>query len=120
MDFVSTREPEPLLLRLEARAEDRRIERIGETIAHEGRVFILHVHVELADKAFEKLRPLAKKGLNEMRQSLASAMMLAAFVADGLGRLQKASGLCDEALEFYEALMREGKDEDGTPRFWLS
>src|SRR5262249_44556753 len=51
----SAGELEPLGLRLEARAEDRGVERIRKAIAHEGGVLVLDIHVELADVVHQEI-----------------------------------------------------------------
>src|SRR5262245_5179370 len=51
----SSRELEPFGLWLEARAKDRRVERISKAVPHERRVFIFDVHVELADIVHEEI-----------------------------------------------------------------
>src|SRR5262245_19094103 len=53
---------EALDSRLEARPEDRRVERIREAIAHERRILVFDVHVELADVRREKIHDLAVIG----------------------------------------------------------
>src|SRR4029079_9222500 len=64
-----SRKPEALRLRLEARAEDFRIERVLEAIAHERGVIVLDIHVELADIPDEKAQDLAVVGELPARES---------------------------------------------------
>src|SRR3954449_13569586 len=64
----STRQLEPLASRLKARPEDRRIERVLKTIAHEHRVFVFDIHIELADIGCEEIHDLAVVGELPPRQ----------------------------------------------------
>src|SRR3954447_24699239 len=58
----STCQLEPLASRLKTRPEDRRIERVLETVAHEHRVFVFDIHVELADIGCEEIHDLTVVG----------------------------------------------------------
>src|SRR3954468_5940380 len=64
----STCQLEPLASRLKTRPEDRRIERVLKTIAHEHRVFVFDIHVELADIRREEIHDLAVVGELPPRQ----------------------------------------------------
>src|SRR5579871_2537918 len=50
---------QPADIGLEARAEDRGVERVLEAIAYEARVLVLHIHVEPADIGDEEVHDLA-------------------------------------------------------------
>jgi hypothetical protein len=50
------REPQTLDLRLELRAENLGIERVFETVAHERRVIVFDVHIEVADMGEQKIQ----------------------------------------------------------------
>src|SRR5262245_22614321 len=54
-----TGELQPLGLGFEPRAENSGIEWIGETVADECRVLVLHVHVELADVVHQEIHDRA-------------------------------------------------------------
>src|ERR1700728_3373897 len=58
----SPRKPKPLRLRLEARAENLGVERVGKTIAHEGGVIVLDIHVEFLDVGDEEIQDRAVVG----------------------------------------------------------
>ena len=51
-----------ILLRLEARAENLGVERVLEAVAHECRVIVFDIHVELAHMGDEKVHDSAVVG----------------------------------------------------------
>src|SRR6516165_11447123 len=53
---------ETLGFRFKARAKNLGVERILETVTHEGRIIVLDIHVELAGIAKEKIQNLAVVG----------------------------------------------------------
>jgi hypothetical protein len=55
-DMALARELEALDRRLETRTEKLGIERVFETVAHERRVIVFDVHVEVADMGEEKIQ----------------------------------------------------------------
>ena len=54
-----SREPEALRLRLEAGAKNFRVHRVCEAVAHEGRVIVFDIHVELLDMVDQEIQNLA-------------------------------------------------------------
>src|ERR1700719_740654 len=65
---ILPRQPEALRLRLESRAKNFRVQRVGEAVAHKGGVIVLNIHVEFLDVLDEEIQNLAVVGELPPRQ----------------------------------------------------
>src|ERR1700681_3457306 len=97
----SARQPEPRRSVLEARAENGGVQRISKAVAHEHRVFILNIHVELAHIGVEEFHDLViTAGLSSRQYDLIGAFLvelsqpLTAFVRRSSVRWLVRLGFC--------------------------